>query len=132
MAKKKTNYHYFDGTALYTMTKVPNAYGNYTVKLEMDEDSMAEFLASGIQLEVKDNAVFFKRPHQKIINDELVVLGPPSVVAMDGVTAVDDLIGTGSKVTVKVTSFDTLKGVGHTLQAIQVKELVPVEGRKNF
>lgn len=135
----KTNYHYFDGIADYVRTNTPDAYGNFTVKLVMTDDEVDKYEATGIQVAVgDDNGVFFRRPHKKIINNELQDLGPPLLVDSAGEDLPDQkiMIGKGSKLTLKVTSYPTMKGTGHTLQAVQVHDLVPVKGvngdRRNF
>lgn len=129
---KTTNYHYFHGTARFVRTNKADQYGNYTCKLEMDEDTLADFNKTGIQLNVnEDNSVFFKRPHQKIFGNELTVLGAPKVVDADGKDFAE-MVGNGSKVVVKVKSFNTMKGKGHTLEAIQVLEYVKPETSSTF
>ncbi|MBD3260584.1 MAG: hypothetical protein GF334_02730 [Candidatus Altiarchaeales archaeon] len=130
-----TEYHYFKGIARYNRLRQPDDYGNYVIQVEMDEESADKYRNSGIQVAIDDeNKVYFRRPDTKTINKELVELGPPMVIDTEG-TKLDDLIGQGSEVVVKVRSYDTRKGVGHTLDAIQVRNLVPVEsthGDYNF
>lgn len=132
-----TQYNYFKGIAHVAQTKKPNSYGAFTVCLELkDEAEVEKYKKSGIQVDLStDNKVWFKRPNQKLINRELVTLGPPRVLNTDG-NDIDDLIGTGSEVVVKVRSYPTMKGTGHTLDAIQVIKLEKVErtsdGYHNF
>lgn len=123
-----TTYNYFEGIAHVAQTKRPNAYGAYAVCLEFkDETELDKYKASGIQVEVsEDNKVWFRRPHQKLIKNSLETLGPPRVVNEAG-EDISDMIGTGSKVVVKVRAYPTIKGMGHTLDAIKVLELVKVE-----
>lgn len=124
----KTKYHYFDGTAEYTRINAPDSYGNYVIKLKMTDEEILKYEATGIQGQVgEDNTVFFRRPSRKIFNNELQELGAPELVDAEGKEMAKVLIGTGSKVTIKVTSYPTMKGTGHTLQKIQLHELVPVE-----
>lgn len=133
--KKKTTYTYLDGTALFSHLNKPNEWGNYTLKLTMDDENYTKYSELKLGLETHEgNAVFFRRPHSKIIKGELVEFGPPEVVDIDG-KPFNKMIGTGSKVAIKISSYDTIKGPGHTLLGVQVVDLVPVESsgeRRNF
>lgn len=121
----KTQYNYFSGTLNYFQGNNPDNYGNYSVNLTLDDREAYD--KSGIQVSVGENDdVWFRRPHQKIFGSELQTLGPPRVVDKEG-NDFTDLVGKGSKVIAKVRSYPTAKGIGHTLDAIQVVELVPVE-----
>lgn len=132
-----TKYNYFKGIAHAAYTKKPNDYGAYTVCLEFsDPEELKKYKKSGIQVEISpENKVWFRRPAQKLMKNELVTLGPPRVVNEAG-EDITDLVGSGSEVILKVRSYDTIKGVGHTLDAIQVLKLVKVElstdGYHNF
>lgn len=122
-----TQYNYFKGIAHFLNAKKPNDYGSYSVCLEFnDPEELEKYKKSGIQVEIlPDNKVWFRRPHQKLIKQELVTFGPPKVVDTLG-NELTALIGTGSEVIVKVRSYPTMKGTGHTLDAIQVLKLVEV------
>lgn len=124
----ETTYNYFKGIAKVAQTKKPNAYGAYTCCLQFDdENEIDKYRKSGIQAQMdEENKVWFRRPHQKLIKQNLETFGPPRVVNVAG-EDIDDMIGTDSKVIVKVRSYPTMKGIGHTLDAIQVLELVKVE-----
>lgn len=125
--KSKTKYNYFEGTLEYFRNNRPDDYGNYSIKIKLDDDSLIKYKESGIQVTIdEENCVFFRRPDSKVINKELVELGPAIVVDTDG-NELKKLPGKGSKIVAKVRSYNTVKGVGHTLDAIQVIELVPVE-----
>ena len=126
MSNTTTQYNYFKGIARVTQSKRPNSYGAYTVCIEFDDSSELEkFKASGIQVDITDNKAWVRRPHQKLIKNELVTLGPPRVVDKDG-NDLNVLVGDGSEVIVKVRTYPTSKGIGHTLDAIQVLNLVEV------
>ncbi len=132
--KSKATYHYFKGTARWTNFTTVDQYGNYSVNFEFEDDTELEkFKESGISAKMlaDGKSTFFKRPPQKIFGDELVKLGPPEIVDNDGLP-ITDLVGAGSKVTVKVKAFPTPKGKGHELIAVQVNDLVKVEGRGKY
>lgn len=123
-----TDYNYFHGIARAAFIKKTNDYGNYTVCLEFtDENEIAKYTKSGIQVEMKDNKVWFRRPAQKLIKGSLEELGPPEIKNAEGQIITDD-IGDGSEVVVKVRSYPTMKGVGHTMDAVRVDKLVPYDG----
>lgn len=130
MADSKTKYNYFKGISHFTQTNKTNAYGAYSVCIELNDPAELEkYKASGIQVEVSpENKVWFRRPHQKLFGNELQELGPPEVIDKNN-QPVTDMIGTGSDIVVKVRSYPTIKGVGHTLDAIQVLNLIKVEGQ---
>jgi len=118
-----TQYFYFPGIARFVRSDNTDQYGNYICKIELDGDSLKAYRESGIQVNVDDeNAVFLRRPHQKIFGDSLETLGPPAVVDADG-KPLAKRIGNGSKIVAKVKAYPTRKGKGHTLEAIQVLEL---------
>lgn len=127
-------------------------YNNYTIDLYMDDRSFNDFLSSGSQVNVKQNEdgrfVTFRRPHVKLIKNDMVVFGPPAVGAVNPDTGKFELwgeyvdatskqsrqvfkpkegspsIGNGSTVTVAVEIYDTQKGSGTRLNAIRVDNLV--------
>lgn len=127
-----TKTYYFSGTVMYPKLVTPdtkfNKEGIYTLDLFMDDDSWEKFERSGAQLKVRDRDgakfVTFKRPARKMIKADIVEMGPPDVLQADN-TPFDmtKLVGNGSKVTVKVNVYDTMKGKGHTLEAVRVDEL---------
>ena len=129
----KSTYNYFQGIAHYVRGKTPDAYGKYSVNIEFtDPEELKKFKDSGIQVELSpDNKTWFRRPDQKMIKNEMVTLGPPRIVDKDG-NDLDVWVGAGSEVVVKVRSYNTMKGVGHTLDAIQVLNLVEVSGSGEY
>lgn len=119
-----TQYLKFSGTCKWAKTRKPDEkYGFFSIDMYLDDSSWEVFKASGLNLEPKETDegwyVRFRRPNQKIIKNELVTFGPPEVA---GTT---ELIGNGSRVTVEVVVYDTMKGKGHRLNKIIVHELVP-------
>lgn len=131
MSDSKTKYYTFTGISRFSRLNTPDQYDNYSQKVEfVDSDELYRYKASGIQLTLDENAVFFKRPDSKIINKELFNLGSPKVFIIDDdgkEVPFDGLIGGGSKVSVRVRAYPTQKGIGHTLDEVIVHELVPVE-----
>ncbi len=111
--------------------KPDEKYQNYTIDLYMTPASWKEFKASGLSMTPKrsDEGEFvtFRRPESKLIKNEVVTFGPPSVLNPDE-TEFEGLVGNGSEVTIKVVVYDTMKGKGHRLEAIRVDKLVPYEG----
>ena len=126
-----TQTFYFSGEALYPhLNKPDNKFsepGVWHISVILDEASKAAYAASGIQVKPKDyegqSYIKFSRPTQKLMRNELVIFEPPAVVDGTG-TPVTDLVGNKSKVTVKVSVFDTMRGKGHRLESIRVDELV--------
>lgn len=121
-----TEYHYFEGTARFYRSKTPDEYGNYSLKIKLDD--VDKYKKSGIQCELdEEGGVWFRRPDQKLFKDELTKLGPPNTVDKDG-SPINDLVGEGSKIIAKVKSYDTKAGrKGHQLEAVQVLDLEKVD-----
>lgn len=123
-----TKFYYLKGKAKWVKARKPDEkYGNYTMNLYLDEASEKIFEESGLQIEPKqdEEGTFytFRRPHEKMIKREVVVFGPPGVFNADN-TEFDGLVGNGSRVTIKVSVYDTIKGKGHRWESIRVEELV--------
>lgn len=112
------------------LIKPDDKYQVYSINLYLDEVALEKYKKSGMQMALKEDDdgtyVAFRRPVQKIIKGDLVKLGPPKVTDSKG-NEVTDLIGNGSIVEVDVAVYDSIKGKGHTLQAVRVKELVKYE-----
>lgn len=126
-----TNYIYLSGTAKWIKAQKPDEkYNKYTLDLYLDETSKANFEKSGLRLQTKTDEtgsfVKFSREHNKLIKDENVIFGPPKVLNPDG-TDFAGLIGNGSKVTIKVAIYDTVKGLGHRWEAVRWDELIKYE-----
>lgn len=126
-----TNYIYLTGIAKWVKPRKIDQYGKYTLDLYMDKPSEAIFDKSGLRLSPKkdvdgDTYVKFSREEKKVINDKEVIFGPPKVINFDG-TDFDGTIGNGSKVTIKVATYDTAKGLGHRWEVVRIDTLVPYE-----
>ena len=131
-----TQYIYLSGIAMWPKLKTPDTKfdveGVYNLDLILDDPSMKKFKEAGIRVEMreKDGKKFvkLKRQHKKLIKGEVKTLGPPKVFDNDGNPLGDHiLIGNGSTVTCKVAVFDTMKGKGHTLEAVRVDGLIAYE-----
>lgn len=130
-----TKVHYFRGKAKWAQLglgpkpeeNADKEYEAWKMNLYFDEDSMAEFRDSGIRLTIKEDDdgryVTFRRPFSKKIGDELVKFEAPAVKTKEG-EPFTNYLGNGSDVIIKVLSFDTRKGKGHRLEAVQVLEVV--------
>lgn len=131
------DFFYFTGTVEWAKVHKPDEkYDVYTLDLYLDDASLKLFKDSGLQLELRDNKtdadkgkyVKFRRPVSKKLKDELVRMGPPTVLINDdkaGYIPFTDNIGNGSKVTVKVRVYDTMKGKGHELDTVAIENLIP-------
>jgi hypothetical protein len=122
-----TNIYYFSGTAKFPRLGSTDDWGNYSIGVILDPPSQAEFDVSGLRLQPReydgDTFITFRRPDSKPIKGEIVKFGAPKVIDAAG-TPVTALVGNGSKVTVKVAVYDSLKGKGHRLDTVRVDELV--------
>ncbi len=120
---------YFTGIAKWAKLFEPDRkYKNYAIDIYLDKESLKRFRDSGLQSTLKkdDDGQFvtFRRATQKLIKDELVKFGPPEVLGKDN-KPINDFVGNGSKVTIKVLAYDTQKGKGSRLEAVRVDDLVP-------
>lgn len=129
---------YLKGKVNWAKVRQPDPkYGNYTVDLYPDNDSVDIWVKSEAQTAFKTNAdtqekyLVLRRPDVKLVGKELVKYGPPEVLNADG-SALDaeTLIGNGSEVTCKLTVYDTAKGKGTRLEAVRVDTLVPYAKRE--
>lgn len=112
----------------------------YKITVDMDEESVAKFLKSGLKLQLKESeeteeesVVTFRRDiHPKTGVDKKgrkwsLGGGPPLVTDEDG-EEITDLIGNGSEVEVKVERYPSKIGkYGHRLEAVRVIDLVKYE-----
>lgn len=124
-----SSYYYLSGKAKWAkLFKPDDKYKNWQIQVYMDDESMKIFDGSGMSMNKKQDEdgtfVTFRRPEAKVIKDELVKFDPPVVVDADG-NKLDQLVGNGSDVTIKVIVYDTMKGKGHRLEAVKVNKLVP-------
>jgi len=125
-----TVYKEFTGVCKWAKLKQPDNYGHYTIDLYLNDEQLLDFKATGLGLRIREDEggqyVRFRRPVTKLIKNQQVNFGPPTVIK-DG-KKFDELVGNGSEVTVLVAIYDTQKGRGHTLEKVRVEKLVPYEG----
>lgn len=137
------DFFYFTGVAEWAKVQKPDEkYQVYTVDVYLDQQSLKLFKDSGLQLELRDDPkdatkgpfVKFRRPVTKKVREELIKMGPPTVLLeQDGeYIPFTDNIGNGSEVTVKVRVYDTMKGKGHELDTIAVTSLVEYKSGESF
>ena len=133
-----TKYIYLTGIIEWAKVREPDEkYNNYTIDLYLDDPSWAVFKASEIQVTPKEKDgkkfVTFRRPHVKLIKNDMVTFGPPEVLINTGKkddsgTSIyekyDGIIGNGSFVSIKVAVYDTQRGKGHRLETVAVETLV--------
>ena len=130
-------FYYFKGKAFWTKIKNPDTkYECYCLDLHFDEESLALFKDSGLQLKLKeteDGAVYvrLRRSLTRVTKDKGVIdIGPPQVLIKDGTDykPFDDFIGNGSDVITKVRVYETSRGKGHELVVVAIENLIPYEG----
>lgn len=119
-----TKYVKFVGPAKWAKVYKPDdKYNVYSINLYLDAKTKESYIKSGIQGKIKEDEdgefVSFRRPASKIIKGDLVNLGPPKVLSKDK-SEFDEIIGNGSIVECDVSVYDTIKGKGHTLNAVRV------------
>lgn len=125
-----TTYHYFTGIGRYAWLNKLNKFDKYSIDLVADKDTRKAIKETGIRSSFKEDEegnmiMSFRREATKEIKGEMVNFGPPKVLNADG-TEYDfkKLIGNGSKVTVKVSVYDSAQGKGSRLEAVRLDELV--------
>ena len=125
----------FNGLAMWAKVHEPDKkFNRYTVDAYLDDPSFRLFNSTGLQLEVRDGEVDgetkqyvkFSRPVSKIIKGKLVEY-PPIPVFLNG-EQITDLVGNGSECQFEVQVFDTIKGKGHSLEKVTVRNLIPYGG----
>ncbi len=131
-----TKFYYLTGTSKWVKARKPDEkYGNYTMNLYLDDGSKKIFKESEMQIAPKEDEdgtfYTFRRPHEKLMKSEVVVFGPPKVFNADN-TEFDGLVGNGSRVTVKISVYDTIKGKGHRWESIRVEDLVEYNPEGGF
>lgn len=123
---------YLTGITKWAKVHKPDEkYQNFSLNLYLDKNSWATYSESGIGVTPKEDDdgkfVTLRRPVSKVIKGDLVKFGPPAVFDKDQ-KPITDPVGNGSRVTVKVAVFDTIKGKGHRMEAVRVDELVEFKG----
>ena len=131
-----TNTYTFSGECRWAKVHKPDQkYNKYSIEVKLDEASVALYKQAGCMgRPSKDGAGYYtfrRDPNGKVWKDDKQVpAGPPLVIRPDGST-IQDLIGNGSKVTIKVVVYDYDnsfgKGKGTRLEAVCVDEMVAYE-----
>lgn len=129
-----TKVYKFKGKSKWAMVhKVDEKYGNYKIDVYLDEPSLKLYNESGCQMKIKEDEdgsyVTFRRANSQLMGTELVVFGKPKVVNKEN-EEINDLVGNGSEVVIKVEVFNTKNGVGHRLEGVCVLDLVPYEEKE--
>lgn len=103
-------------------TKFPTADGAgvFRANIKPDADSLEAMAGAGLRLKAKDGYYTFRRPEFKLFKGEKAVFGPPPVTG----SAPEKLIGNGSVVTAKVTTYNSKFGIGHRLESVHVDTLI--------
>ncbi len=130
-----TNTLYFTGKCQWAKLAKPDTKfdpaGVYAIDVFLDKDNLKKFNDSKMQLKLRHNEtsdepyVTFKRPDKQMIKGEIVERGRPKIVDRDdNELPGDTIIGNGSTVTVKITTYDGAKGKGHRLEGVRIVDLV--------
>lgn len=119
------------------LTKPDTMYvpeGVFSLCLFLDEESKKIYKESGLRLQIKEDEgrefIRLRRLNKKMIKGDIVEQGRPHVLDQEGNDYHGNnvpIIGNGSQVTCKVSVYDTMKGKGHTLEAVRIDELVEYE-----
>lgn len=100
---------------------------NFHCTIYPDEAGIHQIKASGSRVKKNEDehGTFYKfsRPNKKDFKGKTEVLGPPMVVDKDG-NPFSELIGDGSKITVKLSVYESAFGKGTRLEGVRVDELV--------
>ena len=122
--------YYFSGKCEWAKVQEPDKkYNHYCIDVILDEESWDVYNRSGLKLKIRENekgekSVRFRRDVEKVFNGETVSLGKLKVINANE-EKLEALVGNGSAVTVKVSTYDTkTMGKGHRLEAVRVNELV--------
>lgn len=129
-----TNTIYVSGIAKWARvyeSQMDTKFGEkFHVTLYPNKEGLILLKEAGVRKQPKEDeeGTFFKfdRDNKRQFKDKLETLGPPKVLDAGG-NAFDKIIGNGSKVTVKLSVYDTAKGKGTRLEAVRVDEHVPYE-----
>jgi len=127
--------YYLSGTTKWCSqkldTKFPDSH-KYNLDLYLDAASQASYKSTGIRVrakEDKEGETFYKFSRgEKLTKKDgtEVILGPFPFLNADG-TPYTGLVGNDSKVTVKISTYDTAAGLGHRVEAVRIDDLVKYE-----
>jgi hypothetical protein len=129
-----TTFHYASGIAQWAKVFEHNKdvyleEERYAIDLVMNEEEAQKFKNTGSRLRPKvskneDGEVQYTVKFRRDVTHRIPEFGgPPRVVDVEN-KDITDLIGNGSKVTIKYCVYDTKMGKGTRLEAVRVDELV--------
>lgn len=131
----KTKIYYFRGVGKWCKVHTPDkTYGNYSLDLYLDEDSMQLFKDSKLGLKIRDNEdgtfIKLRREPERMVAGDIVNIGPPKVwlKTEDGKEPLKENVGNGSKIVCKVSVYEGARGLGHRLEEVLVEDLVEYAG----
>ena len=124
---------YLAGKSKWSKFKTPDdKYNNWKTNLYLDDRSMKTFAESKLNLMMKQDDegsyIVLRRPVSKVIKGNMVKFDPPELVDVND-QPTDVLVGNGSDIVCKVVVYDTIKGKGHRLEKVMIKNLVPYGGK---
>jgi hypothetical protein len=125
---------YVTGTAKWARVyegQMDTEYGEkFHVTVYPDEASLIAIKSSGSRIKARedeDGICFkFSRDNKKEFKGVEEILGPPKVLDKEG-NPFDKIIGNGSKITAKLSVYDSSKGKGTRLEAVRVDNHIPYE-----
>lgn len=113
--------YYLSGIAKWVRVDKPDQFGNYSLNLCLDNESMQTFDQSGMKIRGNEDKEDGKTYHRFRRSQEA---GAPIVVDSTG-KPFTKIIGNGSEITIRVEVYDAKKfGKGHRLIAIRVDDWV--------
>lgn len=121
--------HYLTGVCRWAKVFEPDTkYGPvYSIEVKLDDEDYERYRTAGCQGELsKDGLGYlrFRRPEKMMTRKgSVLTFGKPLVIDDNG-EPFEKSIGNGSRVQIKIATFDTEKGVGTRLEAIRVLEHV--------
>lgn len=120
---------YLEGMVKWTkgLKTMDEKFKSYSCQFYPTDKSMNQYKQLGLKTKYRmdddGESLSLRRPHSRIFGDELKVFGPPEVFDKDNTPVDPTTVGNGSKVTVKLSVYDTGYGKGSRLEAVRIDEL---------
>ena len=116
------NFYYFKGIVKFASLSRFDQYGKYSLSIVLDTGDIPKYNQSGIQRELKitdDGPVvtFARKPFTVGKDKKPIELGAPKVLDKNG-QETDYFVMQGQPVVCKVRTYDTVKGVGCSLESV--------------
>lgn len=147
-----SRFFYFKGKCKWAKVFRPDMYGNYSIVLYPDKESLEairklkeEGLMNNINKDDDGYYITLRRPTAKMIRGRMIGFSPPAVLDYNQKDSEGNpipfaqqlTIGNGSDVVVKVIVYNFSsptgrKGLGSRLESVMVVNLVPVEVNRDF